>query len=658
MTDRETIQSALQQVQAGEITPEEATLLLIAAENAETLDSLIERLGTPPRDIVDSWCDQLRSVASSHEAESGNPLPEIKLDQWAITTDGDLLLRGRRYKISDDGPRASPASLDRIQSFQRHLTSEHQVKSKRWSALVASQFPSKRSASSSKAADDSRNLSEKKAKRDSSGRQTRAVAIAGIAVCAIAAGFILFRVARSTNDSIAQNSVAVKTEQAAPLPASVPTDPPNSGTDLRTAETDGSEASGETVTLETFELPPELESDLELDIELSMSLDGLVPLLDDPEVSDPESSPPESESNDSSDEENISNTDRSNVASTSDAKQESTGPSASQIADDEPVPTESPQQTRQSTVMSVKLANADDIDTVVALSDSPMSGLKVDFPYEVPLEVKEQDDVWSIHDARKDVSLAVIRAAADGTELSWSNTAKQSPNVSALAHGRLTDGAGNTIFLRPTIESDPWSFGFEKSDVMPTWNLGDPIPPKVTNLEVQFHLPEDIEFGWVDPIDPGKLRRTRGTAVINTAGDEEVSLGIRFDIRCNRKLACRMRFAARLDPSMSWQIVSTPLLAQFSSQLTQRSTAISKEGERLAKVYRSLDRRAAKRFIRNKQDHVKDLAAQAETAAQRVAKLQTLLARLESQATIGFRVWVEWPDTEQTLLLAVKPTEN
>jgi hypothetical protein len=169
---------------------------------------------------------------------------------------------------------------------------------------------------------------------------------------------------------------------------------------------------------------------------------------------------------------------------------------------------------------------------------------------------------------------------------------------------------------------------------------------------VQFHLPEDIEFGWVDPIDPGELRRTRATAVINTAGDEEVSLAIRFDIRCTRKLACRMRFAARLDPSMSWQIVSTPLLAQFSNQLTQRSTAISKEGERLAKVYRSLDRRAAKRFIRNKQDHVKDLAAQAETAAQRVAKLQTLLARLESQATIGFRVWVEWPDTEQTLLSA------
>ena len=114
-----------------------------------------------------------------------------------------------------------------------------------------------------------------------------------------------------------------------------------------------------------------------------------------------------------------------------------------------------------------------------------------------------------------------------------------------------------------------------------------------------------------------------------------------------------MRFAARLDPSMSWQIVSTPLLAQFSDQLSERSVAISNEGDRLAKVYRALSRKEPKRYIRNKQDHVKDLAKQVETAAKRVAQLQTLMARLESQATIGFRVWVEWPDTEQNLLVAI-----
>ncbi len=108
-----------------------------------------------------------------------------------------------------------------------------------------------------------------------------------------------------------------------------------------------------------------------------------------------------------------------------------------------------------------------------------------------------------------------------------------------------------------------------------------------------------------------------------------------------------------LDPAMNWQIVSALLLTQFANQLADHATAVSNEAERLARVYSSLDNRAAKRHIRAKQEYNKKLAAQVTTAAQRVAKLETLLAQLESNGAIGFRVWVEWPDTEQTLLSAV-----
>jgi len=187
---------------------------------------------------------------------------------------------------------------------------------------------------------------------------------------------------------------------------------------------------------------------------------------------------------------------------------------------------------------------------------------------------------------------------------------------------------------------------------MPTWNLGDPIPPQVARLAIDFDLPDDIEFGWVEPVEPSELRRTRALAVITPEGNEDISLGVRFDIRCNRKLSCRIRFAARLDPSMNWQRVSTPSLERFSDQLTNHENAVSKETTRLANVYSMLNRKSSRRLIRAKQKHNKKLAKQVATAAQRVAQLQTLIAALETEGTIGFRVWVEWPDTEQEILSA------
>ena len=642
MTDRDAIQAILHQVQAGEITPQEATDRLIAAENAETLQSLVERLGTPPDDIVFAWCDQLRSIASAYEADTGDPLPEIDLSRWAITSDGDLLLDGRRFKTSDYAPRASQVSLDRVLDFQRKWVPDGQVSRSAEPNTIAARFPVKTPAGE---ADTKATSNGSEPKSDvvhaSSGQATRLVMFVGIAACAAAAAFILFRASGPSSEPVAEISSPDSTRAAA-----VTTAPTNIDIDAPTTDVVGEESSAEIVTLETFEPSEELEPDPELENELSMSLEGLMPSLD-----DFKSKPPAAADTPDSDPAQPENT---NVdASGSDPPAKSDEPTEGQIADDEPIPTESPQETRPMPAASVQLADPGEVDVPVLLADRPLQELKIAFPYDVPVEVKQQDDVWAIRDKRKDVTLAVIRRSEQGTELNWSKTAKQSPVVSSLVHGRLKDDADNSIYLRPQVESDPWAFDFQKTDVMPTWDLGGPVPPQVSNLEVKFQLPDDIEFGWIDPVEATEIRRGRGTAVINVAGEEEVAVAIRFDVRCTRKLAIRMRFAARLDPSMNWQIVSNPLLTQFSNQLAERASMINHESDRLAKVYRSLDQRDAKRYIRNKQDHVKDLSKQTETAAKRVAKLQTLMARLESEAKIGFRVWVDWPDGQQDLLTAM-----
>jgi len=614
VTDQKAILSALQRIESGEISPEEATELLLADHGTESLESIVKRLGTPPDDIVGKWCDQIRLIAIAHEAESNQPLPEIDIAQWAIDTGGKLLWQGRRFKVSDDAPPASQTSLDRIQSFRN-----------RW-------IPDQ------PAGDDQPDPTDAAPQRPRFSTTARNFSIAGITLCIVLAGLVLFRASRLSPTSVAeqQGTQSGSRDPVTTIPANSNLDGPT--TDQVPTKATDSASADDLIILETFESTSELDAD-GLENELSMSLDGLLPPIDG--LASEEASEPSAD-NDSATQEKPTDSDQPTDSNLADAP----------LDDDEPAPKESPQQTRQSTVMAVPLGEIGNVDSIVSLSEHPLRGLSIDFPYDVSLEIKGEEPSWTVRDTRKDVSIAVIRSDASGTKLSWTETAKQSPNASALAHGKISDDGGGTIFLRPTIESDPWQFRFDRPDVMPTWNLEHLIPPRVSRLDVDFDLPDGIEFGWIEPVESSSLRRTHALAVITQEGEEDISLGVRLDIRCNRKLSCRIRFAARLDPLMNWQKVSTPLLEKFSSQLTDRANAVSNESTRLANVYSLLNRPASRRLIRAKQNRNKKLAEQVLTAAERLFILQTLIATLESQATISFRVWVDWPDTEQEILSA------
>ena len=183
---------------------------------------------------------------------------------------------------------------------------------------------------------------------------------------------------------------------------------------------------------------------------------------------------------------------------------------------------------------------------------------------------------------------------------------------------------------------------------MPSWDLRHPIPPRVTRFSIDFDLPDEIEAGWIESMEPDSLRRSHGLAMLTLQDDDAVSLGIRFDIRCSRKLSCRLRFAGRLDASMPWQVVSVPRLEQYASQLTQQAIVVSNEAQRLDAVY-EIAGSSGRRILRIKQKRNDALAEIIRVTSKRVAQLQTLMAMLEAGGTLSVRVWVEWPDTTQTL---------
>ena len=127
--NRPQIQEALRRVGDGELSPAEATQILLQAElqsecssqtrAAESLASILDRLGAPPRDVVDSLCQQLTGIAALHEQETGQSLPPIGLAQWAITADGELTWQGRPFAIEHSPARPQmQASLDHIHSFR------------------------------------------------------------------------------------------------------------------------------------------------------------------------------------------------------------------------------------------------------------------------------------------------------------------------------------------------------------------------------------------------------------------------------------------------------------------------------------------------------------------------------------------------------------
>ncbi|MGB7325860.1 MAG: hypothetical protein WBD31_13380, partial [Rubripirellula sp.] len=196
----------------------------------------------------------------------------------------------------------------------------------------------------------------------------------------------------------------------------------------------------------------------------------------------------------------------------------------------------------------------------------------------------------------------------------------------------------------------PYRFSFETFDTMPTWNLRAPIPPSVSRISVDFDIPDDLEIGWVEPIEADAIRRSRGLAVLTSTDNEDVSLGIRFDIRCNRKLECRLRFAGRLDSSMPWNMVSNAGVEAFANQLAYQAGLVSNEAQRLSAVYEIARTSTGRRVIKIKQSRNDALAEEIRTAAKRVAQLQSLMATIESTATLRVKVWVDWPDTEQTIL--------
>ena len=137
--DRPTIEMMLQQIQAGELSLEQATQRLLDDQSGcetqlpetqlpetqpletqplETLASLLGRLGHPPRDIAEIWCDQFRILVAELPYRSR----DVSLDDFEITDQGELAWCGDADFLSV--PNDDAAVDEAVLSFRNQVLDE------------------------------------------------------------------------------------------------------------------------------------------------------------------------------------------------------------------------------------------------------------------------------------------------------------------------------------------------------------------------------------------------------------------------------------------------------------------------------------------------------------------------------------------------------
>ncbi len=611
-----------------------------SATRNETLSQLVARLGRPPGDVLDRWCQCVELFAiAAHTA--GQAFPPTDADQWYLDRNGEL--RSSNQQVPDIDVRS-------VESGIRASARQH-------AALFRQQFaePAESPFTSTKSFK-SLARPELAVGRESIASKEKLASVEGIPVRwlpkVLVGSFLLLSVV-----AIAAILWRASQKISPPVAEQVGSRPVNEGV---TRRGDHGSPSTEPVTqtldpvhqdvlpdqLETFQLSSS-DNDLSLDVMmpsmaiLSTRSDSFLAASLDDEVKP---------SQETSDSENVSEPDSAMLSAIG-----GDDPLAESSGEDEP--DESPQPIRQAGETVVGLPASDDIDSTVLLAPFVISSPSLEFPIEVGADLRRFDSedantifAWTLIDRKSKETLANILVSQDQSEFQWTSAAKRLSTAKLICHGRLRDASGTLIFLRPKIIANPYAISFDRPDARPSWDLLSPLPPRIAGVSLDFDLPraskksEGIELGWIEPVDSTSPRRTRGLAVLKPTDGETIEVGLRFDLQCSRKLSARVRIFGRLDSSMPWQLISRPILENAADQITARATRLSQMSSQMSVAY-SRAGSDQRRDLRPQRDAIEQENERVVEVSKRLAELQSLINKIENEVRVRFGCGSSGPTT-------------
>lgn len=265
-----------------------------------------------------------------------------------------------------------------------------------------------------------------------------------------------------------------------------------------------------------------------------------------------------------------------------------------------------------------------------------------------------QSDAVSIIRSSDETAIAEIRVNAEQetSRLEWMAGSLDSDRRS-LQHGRAQLASGRYVYLRPSLRGEAIAVDLAERDVKMKWDLAAPPEPKRSRLTMNLQVPEGVDVGWIEPIENESPRKVRGIAVLSQQDSESVAVVVRVDVQATRMMTVRVRFGARLDPSMPWQWTDRADVSQTLAVVTRQMELADLRHTELDVAISRADRSRARRLEARLDQQLDQLESQQKNLkvfAERLAELDQLIAMLAGQANLEAELFVSWPDGEQPIL--------
>ncbi|MEO1617804.1 MAG: hypothetical protein AAFV88_18270 [Planctomycetota bacterium] len=274
-------------------------------------------------------------------------------------------------------------------------------------------------------------------------------------------------------------------------------------------------------------------------------------------------------------------------------------------------------------------------------NSEPGDALELQFPVKTPIEIKRHDAGKYVFLTEASTSpIAGLQWSGLDGKFSWADDTPLSA-ATQLARGRLVTGAGDVIYLRPAKEADAFPLGLMAASKRLSWEMGGPILPNATKVELDWSVPETVDLSWTKPFAMDRSTRGTAVAIVEPLDGESVAIGVQLLVKLGRKLELRTKFFARLDPELPWCPVTRKSLDAIVIETSDEMQSASFQLEQLKKNY-SLGDDASRRMNRGR---LKESEAAVETlraTLERLSELERVFSQLE-QSTLKMEVYVPWP---------------
>jgi len=606
--DRARVDDFLRSIAEKKIDPDSAARSLLGIDAAESMQTLVGRLGPPPAEIEEDWKRQIQSIAESWQARENRPLPPLTLADWIVDAENRVSLSPKIAVLADLPASTSPALQPALEP-------------------AANRPPTRKR------------------------RRKRSPAITATITATIAAAALILLLAWANSRQPGPDDSSLAGEQktspardsrfpspldpgflADPQPAAAETMQLQAGV---LSQADAAATSAQSVTTQ----PPQPDFGFDNPLLSGLATTTAPPLpADQPADTDWDSIATDQPESDSS------------------------------ATEDQPVESATPRQAVTLPMLRPASTKADsrndapaDNSTLIAVNT--IQDAQWDFPTPTTIQFaphKQSENEsnrpaarWSWIDAASNTELATLQQVDDQLLFRWSEQSTSSPLSRQIAAGRLrltdTIGQSASVFLRPHLRTSPLRLDASAADARFNWPLEGPAIYQAPSLNLQATTPEAVEVSWVEPPDPTNIRKQIATLQWTPTGKSSPAIRCRIECKATTKLQMRVQYFAQLDNTFPWQPYSATQLTLALDQVTQLLERRTVELSRLESQYRYATI-SEKRSLRPLKDNVEQAVNQSRSILQRLQQFNILHSAVATTSHLQLTFTTDWPDGPQTIL--------